>query len=104
MKCFLFLLVFPDGIGAWRRLLASSCVAGVVSRGIRGDVRGSYWTVHNGLVILCEDRNLSNGHPRPLPGTNGHTDALNALRKGCSEVVSIHLPILKVLNVCKALA
>ncbi|MPC20176.1 hypothetical protein E2C01_013108 [Portunus trituberculatus] len=76
---------------------------------IRSDAVGrdpsdSDWAVHNGLVILRENCNLCDGHPGPLAGTNGHSDALDALREGSSQVFSVHLPILEVLNALQSLA
>lgn len=65
---------------------------------------GGDWSKHNSLVILCKDCNLSDGHPGPLPGTYSHTDALDALGEECAQVISIHFPVLEVLDVCEALA
>lgn len=56
------------------------------------------------LVILGEDCDLSDGHPGPLPGPNDHSEALDTLREEHAEVVGIHLSVLKILDVCKALA
>lgn len=59
---------------------------------------------HDSLVILREDRDLSDGHPGPLPGTYSHADALDALGEECAQAVGIHFPVLEVLDVCEALA
>lgn len=71
----------------------------VCAVGVRGSCGGRR---EHSLVILREDRNLSDGHPGPLPGTNHHPDALNALGEERAETVGVHLTVLKVLDVFEA--
>lgn len=77
----------------------------MVSVGVGGDVwGGGDWGVDDSLVILCKNRDLSDGDPGPLPGTNSHADALDTLGEERTEVVGIHFPVPEVLDVREALA